>query len=213
MTMGMFQKCIELVKRSDNPELQGSKFVHLNHFGEPLLNPMLPEFVRYAASQKVEVSFSTNGVGANKQLFPRSLWQELANAGLRGVIISCHVKSERVLRQHIGDLVKIYYVFKPKPEGMHNWAGQVDIPKFNKRILQIPDDPCDYETHNMFAITWDGRIAACCYDIEARALLTVDDVLRNGFTFRRISLCDKCGLGRGDISMLTEDFSSIVNPS
>ena len=210
MQMDMFKKCIELVKRSENPEIQGRKFVHLNHFGEPLLNPMLPDFIRYASSQDVEVSFATNGVDADKTLFSRDLWKELADAGLRGVIVSCHVKSETTLRNHIGDLVKIYWVFKPRQQNMHDWAGQVDVKKINERFLRMPGTPCDYEIHNMFAVTWDGRIAACCYDIEARTPLTVDDVLDRGFSFRKISLCDRCGLGRGDVKMLTSDFAAIV---
>jgi DNA-dependent RNA polymerase auxiliary subunit epsilon len=236
MKLDVFKKCIELVKRSQNPEIEGRKFVHLNHFGEPLLNPMLPEFIRYASSQNVEVSFSTNGVDSNKRLFPRDLWRELANAGLRGVIVSCHVKSETTLRNHIGDIVKIYYVFQPKPQNMHDWAGQVNIDKYKKNYVRrqvknfvrrqvnidnykknfvspIPDTPCDYEKHNMFAITWNGGIAACCYDVEGRVSLTVDDVLERGFVFKKISLCDKCRLGRGDVKMLNDDFALIVDKS
>ena len=84
MEMDTFKKCMELVRRSANPELGGRKFVHLNHFGEPLLNPRLPDFIRYASSQNIEVSFSTNAVDAEKKLFPRSLWRELADAGSQG---------------------------------------------------------------------------------------------------------------------------------
>ena len=210
MSMPMFEKCIELVRRSGNPELHGRKFVHLNHFGEPLLNPALADFVRYASSQNVEVSFATNGVDADRQLFSRERWRELAEAGLRGVIVSCHVKSEKTLRRHIEEFVKVYWVFKPKPEYMHDWAGQVHVKRMNEKFLRVRPEPCDYETHDMFAITWDGRIAACCYDSEAGVSLTVDDVLADGFTFRRIGLCERCGLGRGDVKMLTDDFARIV---
>jgi sulfatase maturation enzyme AslB (radical SAM superfamily) len=62
MTFETFKKCIDLVTLSDNPEIDGRKFLWLNHFGEPLLNPMLPSFISYAESKSVEVSFATNGV-------------------------------------------------------------------------------------------------------------------------------------------------------
>jgi hypothetical protein len=202
MTMETFAKCIELVKRSDNPERQGNQRLHLNHFGEPLLNPLLPQFVSHASSRNVEVSLATNGVDHNKNLFSRDLWRELAEAGLKSVVISCHVKSETELRDHIGDLVDIGWVFKPTPDQLHTWAGQVHLERFNQKYLKIPDIPCDYQMHNMFAVTWDGKIAACCYDIEGRVSLSVDDVLNEAFVFRRISLCDTCGLGRGDVSWI-----------
>ena len=68
--------------------------------------------------------------------------------------------------------------------------------------LDEPKGPCDYATHNMFAVTWDGKLAACCYDIEGRTGLSVDDALENGFAFQEISLCATCRLGRGDIAWL-----------
>jgi len=33
MSLEVFDKCMELVRRSDNPEYKGRKFVWLNHFG------------------------------------------------------------------------------------------------------------------------------------------------------------------------------------
>ena len=204
MNMRTFKACMELVARSENPHLGARKFVWLNHFGEPLLNPLLPEFVSYAVNRNIEVSFATNGVDHDKQMFPRSVWRSLASAGLKGVMLSAHVKSERKLRDHIGDIVKVLGVWKPQPEYFHDWAGQVDMTKFNPVSLPLPGKPCDYQTDNMFAVTWDGRIAACCYDIEGSASLTVSDVLEHDFTFKPISLCARCRLGRGDVSWLWE---------
>ncbi len=210
MSMETFVKCIELVRRSDNPRLDGSTFVWLNHFGEPLLNPLLPEFIEYAVSQRVEVSFASNGVDYDKQLLPRALWEELARRGLKAVDLSAHAKSEKALRAHIGDIVKVLGVWKPRKEYLHDWAGQVDVSRFDVIARAVPSSPCDYDTHNMFAVTWDGRIAACCYDIEARTSLTIDDVLRDGFSFREISLCAGCRLGRGDVDWLSAPLTQIA---
>jgi hypothetical protein len=210
MTMETFAKCMDLVERSDNPEFKGRKFVWLNHFGEPLLNPLLPEFIAFAASRNIEVSFSSNGVNHERALFPRELWKELARAGLRGVILSAHVKSERALRNHVGDIVRVIGTWKPKPEQLHDWAGQVDMDRYNVAGNPPPSRlPCDYQSHNMFAVTWEGMLAACCYDIEGGVSLSVDDVLRDGFSFREIPLCATCRLGRGDAAWLMQPLRQI----
>lgn len=203
MTFETFRKCIALVQRSANPEQEGRKFVWLNHFGEPLLNPLLPDFIAFADENGVEVSFASNCVDNDRKLFPRSLWQTLADAGLKRVTVSAHAKSELAIRWHIGDIVKIQGVWKPKRQNWHDWAGQVDMKRFRLSEPDLPKGPCDYETHNMFAITWDGRIAACCYDIEGRTGISIDDVLEKGFAFREISICANCRLGRGDASWLS----------
>ena len=89
MTMATFRKCMRLVERSDNPpQSDGRKFVWLNHFGEPLLNPQLPDFIAYATGCGIRVSFATNGLDNDGNLFPRSLWQELARAGLQDIVLS-----------------------------------------------------------------------------------------------------------------------------
>ncbi len=205
MSMEIFKKCITLVERSENPVLaDGRKFVWLNHFGEPLLNPMLPNFIRHAKSREIKVSFASNGIDENGELFARSTWQRLADAGLETVVLSAHKKSEKVLREHVGDIVRVHWVWTPRKGNLHDWAGQVDMSGFK---LPPPDEPiarCDYEINNMFAVTWEGKLASCCYDIEGRVGLTVDDVLDNGFVFREISLCATCRLGRGDANWLLE---------
>lgn len=203
MTMATFRKCMRLVERSDNPPQSGGrKFVWLNHFGEPLLNPQLPDFIAYATGCGIRVSFATNGLDNDGNLFPRSLWQELARAGLQDIVLSAHKRSEKVLRGHIGDIVRVHWVWTPRKGNFHDWAGQVDMARFRLPPLPEPAGPCDYKAHNMFAVTWDGRIASCCYDSEGRVGLTVDDVLASGFAFREVSLCAGCRLGRGDAGWL-----------
>jgi hypothetical protein len=202
MSFETFAKCIALVERSDNPARNGRKFVWLNHFGEPLLNPLLPRLVAHATERKVAVSFSSNGVDADRQLFPRSLWRQLADAGLQAVCLSAHSRTADALREHVGDIVTVMDVWEPKPSQLHDWAGQVDMARFGLPVGAPPDEPCDYARHAMFAITWEGRIANCCYDIEGSAR-TVDDVLRDGFAFEPIGLCAGCTLGRGDLEMLS----------
>lgn len=204
MSRETFQKSMTLVKCSDNPEHNdGRKFVWLNHFGEPLLNPMLPEFIQYATSCGIKVSFASNALDEDGNLFPRSLWRQLASAGLEDVMLSAHKNSEKILREHVGDIVRVRWLWAPKKGHFHDWAGQVDMSKFELKPLAEPNGRCDYDTHNMFAVTWDGRLASCCYDSEGRVGLSVDDVLENGFVFREISLCATCRLGRGDASWLS----------
>jgi hypothetical protein len=202
MSLETFMKCMELVKRSDNPARNGRKFVWLNHFGEPLLNPLLPDLISHARDCSIEVSFSSCAVDENKEFFPRELWQRLADAGLERVVLSAHVKNEKAMRAHVGDIVRVENLWRPRKENFHDWAGQVDMSRLKLPELEKPSRPCDYDLHNMFAVTWDGHLAACCYDIEGRVGWTVDDVLANGFTFREISLCANCRLGRGDVAWI-----------
>lgn len=207
MTLETFKKCMTLVRRSDNPKHNGRKFVWLNHFGEPLLNPLLPTFIAYANACSVDVSFSSNGVDSNKELFPRSLWQRLALAGLRCVCLSAHSKSATILREHVGGIVKVLDVWEPRTENFHDWAGQVDMSRFEIETPAAPVARCDYAVHNMFAVTWDGRVAACCYDSEAGST-SIDDVLKNGFSFSEIPQCGSCRLGRGDLGQLSAHVGS-----
>ena len=203
MTMETFRKCLELVHRSDNPLRNGKKWVWFNHFGEPLLNPLLLEFLEEAKNQDIEISLASNGVDYDGEFFPRETWQRLADAGLTKVMLSAHVKTEKALRNHVAGIVNVLDVWKPRSEFMHDWAGQVDISRKKRAPKpQPPTKPCDYQTHDMFAVTWDGRIAACCYDSEGLVELTVDDILANGFEFRPVSLCSECTLGRGDVEWL-----------
>jgi hypothetical protein len=203
MSLATFEKCMTLVERSENPTRKGRKLVWLNHFGEPLLNPMLPSFIAYANERNIEVSFSSNGVDHNKEFFSRDLWQQLASAGLRAVCLSAHSKTAKALREHVGDIVQVIGVWEPKAADFHDWAGQVDMSRFELDVPEEPVDRCDYSKHNMIAVTWDGRVAACCYDIEAGSI-TIEQVLEKGFSFREISLCATCKLGRGDLSMLQD---------
>ncbi len=210
MTLETFKKCMELVRRSDNPSIHGKRFVWLNHFGEPLLNPMLPDFIRYAVARDVEVSFASNGVDYNHKMFSRGHWQSLADAGLRYVIISAHDRSATKLRNHVGDIIDIVSTWQPKRSQLHDWAGQVDLgPLAAVERLPVMQEPCDYESKDMFAVTWDGRIAGCCYDIEGRTGLSIDDVLTNGFRFKPISLCSSCRLGRGDAEWLLDPLMEL----
>jgi hypothetical protein len=203
MDIETFKKCIELVRRSSNPERDGRKFVWLNHFGEPLLNPMLPAFIRYAADHDVEVSFASNGVDSTNTLFPKALWQDLADSGLRGVGISAHTRPPEDFREHLNGILEILYFWEPKKGSFHDWAGQVELPSWKlSQPIAPPRRACDYELQPMFAITWDGRIAACCYDIEAQTGLSVDNVIADGYAFKAVALCSNCTLGRGDSSWL-----------
>lgn len=212
MTFDTFKACIEVVKRSANPEYEGCKFVWLSHFGEPLLHPQLAEFIEYAIGQDVEVSFATNGVDEDGKLFSREVWSRLRDAGLKGVMISAHAKSLHRMKWHIGGIVPIISTFQPKRRELHDWAGQVDISRYRTEyVREIPAEPCDYETHRMFAIRWDGVLTACCYDIEGRTDgLSVHDVLERGFAFQPTSFCSTCELGRGDAWWIEEPLHKML---
>jgi hypothetical protein len=147
MTFDTFKKCIELVQQSEDPRIGGKQFVWLNHFGEPLLNPELSDFIKHAVARNIEVSFSSNGLDVDRQMFSRELWRSLADAGLRYVIVSAHERSAASLRKHVGDIIEIVETWQPKRSQLHDWAGQVDLGKLVPPMSPPVNSPCDYETY------------------------------------------------------------------
>ena len=76
MSFETFQKCIELYQICENTQP-----LCLHNFGEVLLHPELPRFIRYANDHGIKVRFFTNGVNARKEPFSREHWQHLAAQG------------------------------------------------------------------------------------------------------------------------------------
>jgi hypothetical protein len=118
-------------------------------------------------------------------------------------MLSAHVKKPQEMEEHVRGIVAVNSLFVPSKKTLHDWAGQVEAKKYKKQPVT---NPCDYELHNMFAVLWDGMIAACCYDSEGLVGLSVDDVLERGFEFREVDLCRNCSLGRGDVAWLSDQL-------
>ena len=192
MSFDTFKKCIELYKICKNT----SELV-LHNFGEALLHPQLPQFIKYADQKGVKCIFFTNGVMPNKVPFDRDVWKNLAEHGLEKVKFSAHELSTEEFLQITDGLIEVTRTFEPKKQKLGTWAGQVGLADVSL------DLPCIFERENAFVVLWNGRISSCCQDVEGRrSELWIDDVIRDGFyQFESISLCKSCGVMREHESM------------
>lgn len=194
MTRLTFEKSVELLIRC------GQHTAYLHNFGEPLLHPQIADFVRHCTERGVEASFFTNGVPLTGNLLAR-----LADAGLRYLYVSEHTRGEirrvEALIAGAGLPVEVRDGFRPRRDQLHTWAGQVT---HGRGTLPVhPSEgpgPCLFQRQEAAVVLWDGRISACCIDVEGRgALGTVDDYLADpaSYEFRPIDLCQGCTLMRG----------------
>jgi hypothetical protein len=196
MSSEVFKKAIELVRRC------GQRRVYLHNFGEPLLHPLIFEFIKYATARGVTTSFYTNGL-----LLDESMAERLAAAGLREICVSGHVAGEitriQALLQRCSIPIQILDTFRPSKETLHTWADQV-LTRTAKGAFEtgmpLPLKPCIFERENAVVILWDGRVNVCCIDNEATGVSgTIDDYLTtSSYYFRPIPLCKTCTLMRGD---------------
>lgn len=190
MSFETFKKCVQLFKSCEN---NGKLYLH--NFGEPLLNPMIFDFIRFASKEKVECTFFTNGVDENGNPFGRDVYQQLRDCGMRSIDFSAHSISVKKFQEIVGDSLQISNLFVPSKDTLGNWGGQI------KNIVCPTDNRiCIFERKNCFVVLWDGTIASCCIDVEGNPrTLHVDELLGGTkYRFQRISLCDSCYAMRDD---------------
>lgn len=190
MSFGTFRKCIDLYALCDN---EYPLFMH--NFGEPLLHPELPDFIAYATSRDVEVSFFTNGLRPGGKPYSREDWSALKARGLKRVGFSAHGMTIEDFMEKTRDIVDVLAVWDPHGSPRDTWAGQVSE-ALEGVSVDCPPVPeiCIFERENAFVVLWDGRIASCCIDVEGRGTdLTVDDLIaRQTYRFHGNPLCDGC---------------------
>lgn len=102
MSLDTFKQCVALFKSSMNRNT-----LRLHNFGEVLLHPELPTFLRYAAGQGVECSFFTNGLTMRGVPFDREFWKNLADHGLKTVDFSAHKMSAELFSSIIDGIITI----------------------------------------------------------------------------------------------------------
>lgn len=183
MSLETFRKCLTLFRMCANRNA-----LRLHNFGEVLMHPQLPEMISEARAAGVEVSFFTNGVGPDRQPFPRSYWRLLATAGLRTVDFSSHELAVVEFSAIVNGLISIGRVFDPRVQVLGTWAGQTGP-------AEDPiSEPCLFDRETALVVLWDGRISSCCLDVEGqRSELWIDDVLQaRAYQFEPIELCRSC---------------------
>jgi hypothetical protein len=183
MQLETFQKCVALYKRCENVNP-----LFLHNFGEPLLHPQIATFISYARDHGVRCSFFTNGLTTKGAPFNRDVWLKLADAGLEVVDFSAHKLPFTAFQAIVDGVVRINNVWDPQLSRIGSWAGQTGPSE-----LPIPE-PCIFERDKAMVILWDGRVSACCLDVEGqRQGLHIDHLLAGTeFRFERIPLCGSC---------------------
>jgi hypothetical protein len=183
MSFETFRKCVELYQICENKET-----LRLHNFGEALLHPELPAFIRYADDRGIKCSFFTNGLTMKKVPFSRQFWQNLADHGLETVDFSSHELETEEFEKIVGGVIKLGRVFNPRTRVLGTWAGQTGPPE-----TPVPE-PCIFERMNAVVVLWDGRISSCCLDVEGQVKgIQVDDLLRDKtYAFAPIRLCNTC---------------------
>ncbi len=161
---------------------QKTKDLGLEVFGEPLLHPDLPEFVRELAKVVPKVKFYTNGT-----LLTRDICIKLKEAGLHGLYVSLHkpeieddvLKAVEGLDIFMG-FVKVF---------THNWAGKVDkeVDPF------VKNRACPYIFRQRGTIRWNGDIVNCDMDAgDTNILGNIKDTDIEKIKLKSFDLCKTC---------------------
>lgn len=150
-----------------------NRYVALHHFGEPFLNPQLPEMIEYANAQGKIVEFSTNGRGLHNQAGGDDyLRRVLAARPHRMRIAYDFFRPDDFIRDALTFNVSTVITTHAVTEGLlkdrkpfNNWAGQLD-----ERPSEIHGE-CFYLKYQYGAVMADGRVVPCCQDYEGKHVI------------------------------------------
>ena len=165
-------------------------FMILHHFGEPLLHPRLPQFIRRAAEARLNPGFSTNGEKLNRDLF-----RELIQNGLRWMCIAFHTPAGEAAFHECRDLAREHQLvywgrhleggeqahdpnailgYGIERQQLHSFAGTVASEEPRPSGWR---PACDYLDRGFVCVLHDGRVVPCAMDEAATNVLgTVDDL-------------------------------------
>ena len=158
--------------------------INLHGIGEPLLNPLIVDMVKFATSRVPDVKFRlcTNG-----KALTRDLCSKLSQAGLYSLDITDHdaATTARVLefREDYFPRGNIARGFSTLP---HTWAGQVGWYKSKENTRCVNQD------HGLAVVLWDGQVTTCCLDaFNTNVFGHVDEDITK-LEFKPLALCKTC---------------------
>ena len=185
MSEATFRRVVAHMQRSSPLNL-----MILHHFGEPLLHPELPRFVRIASEAHLNPGFSTNGERLTRELF-----ETLVDSGLRFMNVVFHTPNGRRAYEELRgraaerdvafwgrELTKTEQAHDPdaimtpgvERQLLHTFAGAVGPAE-----VQPPGwrPACDYLDRDFVCILHDGRVVPCGMDEHGDVVLgTVDEL-------------------------------------
>jgi hypothetical protein len=159
-----------------------NKYIALHHFGEPLLNHLLQQFIHTAKEKGVSVEFSTNGY--DKDSLIRII--EEGPYIVRLATDSFHTENlvDELSQICVQNDVKFYHhsvLYGSKP--FNNFAGEVEGES------QVSGE-CYFKKFSYVVVLWDGRVVPCCCDYDAKDI--VGDIW-NGISLKEdYSICENC---------------------
>jgi MoaA/NifB/PqqE/SkfB family radical SAM enzyme len=185
-----------------------SGILYFNIYNEPLIDPRLFVFTKYAKKRcpQAKIGFTTNGFYLDKNLA-----QELSDFGIDGVVISLYTKKEKERLSAINFSIPVElrdYTVQEQDERLKIYDGRGRGPVRCSARQPLGD----------IQISFDGKIILCCLDWEKRyvfgdlrkqsleEIITSDNFLNTADSTcrgnQKMVLCKKCS-----------GWSSIVLPS
>ncbi len=157
-----------------------NKYVALHHFGEPLLNPLLPDFIQLANNKGIQTEFSTNGSNLErlaKAIYARPYLVRLATDpfGVKPSVVSslCELMGVKFEHHSVLKGTKPFINFAGAIEGESQVSGE-----------------CYFKKYKYVVVLWDGRIVPCCCDYDGKEVL--GDIWE-GITHKETyDLCKNC---------------------
>jgi len=149
-------------------KVMANDYFALHHFGEPLLNPNLPEMLRRAGQAGKKVEFSTNGYGLQDDAFLREVLE--ARPYMIRIAYDYFKPDEfirKVLNYNRTSVIKLHAVtpgLLPDVKPLNNWAGQ-------KPWDSQVKGACYFLDYDYFAVLQNGAIVRCCQDYEGNHVL------------------------------------------
>lgn len=164
-------------------KVMDNNYFALHHFGEPLINPLLPEFIRLANEAGKKVEFSTNGSNLTqltKAILNHPYMVRLAVDPFKADNI---VKTYKTMCSLENVKFEAHSVNK-KTKPFINFAGQVEGKSEVKGI-------CYFKLYKYVVVLWDGRVVPCCCDYDAKEVIgNIWDGVNPKKTYE---LCKNCG--------------------
>lgn len=143
-------------------------YIALHHFGEPLLNPDLPAFIREAHAHGVRCEFSTNGYGIQKDDYLKAVLD--ARPYMIRIAYDFFKPDEfikKVLTFNVATIVKLHAVTKGlllEHKPYNNWAGVLPGES------EIRGE-CYYKKFHYACALQDGSLVPCCQDYEGKHVI------------------------------------------
>lgn len=143
-------------------------YVALHHFGEPLLNPLLPKFIEWANDAGIETEFSTNGGTLKTEstliaaLKAKPCMIRYATDHRENFDSICEILY-LMTNNNVSTIIKTHSVLQgTKP--FTNFAGAV--PGKSK-----VSGECYFKKYKYCCVLWNGDVVPCCADYDGKEII------------------------------------------